>query len=108
MYQHYESHYLLICTDGLDVQDFVSSLPKSVSPFLCEKLDWDHNGVEKDLDAIARTMSNWEAQFAVKLGLTRAEIEDIRAEKYALQRLVYDLRCMQSRLSTSFLFLPPL
>ena len=70
----------------------MSSLPNNVSPFLCNKLDWDNDGVEKDLDAIARKMSNWEAQFAINLGLTRVEIEEIRAENHALQRyVVYDL-----------------
>ena len=60
-------------------------------PFLKNKLDWDHDGVEKDLTTIAKTISNWEVQFAVKLGLTRTEIEEIRAEKHALQRLVHVL-----------------
>ena len=60
-------------------------------PFVDNKLDWDHDGVEKDLNAIAKKISNWEVQFAVNLELTRTEIMNIKAEEHALQRLIHVL-----------------
>ena len=84
---------IIACTG---VQDYVLSLSESVRPFLDKVLDWDHDGVDKDLDAIARMMIDWEDKFAIRLGLRHMDIEDIKSENRdpLLQRLVH-VQCGQ-------------
>jgi hypothetical protein len=40
-------------------------------------LDWDNEGVDKDLNMIAEPMLDWE-KLSSHLGLTRANIHDIK------------------------------
>ena len=69
----------------------LSSIPESHSPHLEKLLDWDNEGVDRDLIDIAGHMSNWEEVLTVHLKLTRSDVSDIK-EKYPqrpeLQRLV--------------------
>ena len=55
----------------------MSSLPAGVQPYLDEVLDWDHEGVDKDLMEIAHHMLGWEEQLSSQLGLTQVDIHDI-------------------------------
>jgi hypothetical protein len=43
-------------------------------------LDWDNEGVDKDLNTIAEPMSDWE-ELSSQLGLTEVDVSDIK-EKY--------------------------
>ena len=56
----------------------VSSLPSSASEHLDMKLDWDNEGVNKDLVEIANQMIHWEEKFSTHLDLTAVEIYDIK------------------------------
>lgn len=40
-------------------------------------LDWDHNGVDVDLNEIAYVMIYWEEKLVAPLGLSEVEIHDI-------------------------------
>ena len=52
-------------------------------PFLKKEIDWDSDGVEKDLSIIADSMGNdWEVSLAISLELTRTEISDIKKEYF--------------------------
>jgi hypothetical protein len=59
----------------------VSSLPASVHPYLEKQLDWDHEGVDRDLNEIAHYMLNWEEKLRIHLGLTVVDVHDIK-DKY--------------------------
>lgn len=75
----------------------MSSLPVSVRCYLCRQLDWDHEGVEKDLHKIADSMLNWEEDLSAALCLTAVDINDIKAvhlNNPALQRYAF-ITCMQ-------------
>ena len=56
----------------------MSSLPACVRPFLEQQLDWDHGGVDRDLNAIAEHILDWEEKLSTPLELTRTEIHDIK------------------------------
>ena len=57
----------------------MSSLPTSVQPYLDKVLDWDQEGVDKDLIVIAHHMLGWEEQLSAQLlGLTQEDIHDIK------------------------------
>ena len=58
--------------------DYVSSLPASVRPHLEQRLDWDHEGVDKDLSEIAEDMLGWEEELSTHFELTTVNIEDIK------------------------------
>ena len=60
---------------------YVSSLPASVRPHLEQQLDWDHEGVDKDLNEIALVMLDWEETLTTHLKLTQVDISDIM-ERY--------------------------
>ena len=66
--------------DGLDFEGYVHSLPVSVRPFLKEVLDWDHGDVDKDLEAIADQMLQWEEKFVTLFELPPQEMEDLKQE----------------------------
>ena len=51
---------------------------------LDQLLDWDQDGVERDLSEIADHMLGWEERLSVHLGLTPVNISDIK-EKYPNQ-----------------------
>ena len=59
----------------------MSSLPASAHEFLKKEIDWDHDGVEEDLDYIARYLTDWEAKLVVPLRFTRHQV-DILKEKH--------------------------
>ena len=62
-----------------------------ITPYLGKVLDYDSQGVDRDLSEIARHMRQWEEQLAVPLGLTQTDIDDIKErhkESAGLQRLV--------------------
>ncbi len=67
----------------------MASIPDSHSHHLDQFLDWDNEGVDKDLTEIASHMINWEEVLAVHLKLTRNDISDIKeknSQKPELQR----------------------
>lgn len=43
-------------------------------------LDWDNEGVEKDLIEIAKDMLDWEEKLPTPFGLTATDISDIKAK----------------------------
>lgn len=55
----------------LDAYDLTSS------PHLEKMLDWDNDGVKKDLYEIARHLTEWEVKLVAPLGLTPTEVSDI-------------------------------
>ncbi len=57
----------------------MSTLPESVRPHLEQQLDWDHKGVDEDLNEIAHHMLDWELHSS-RLGLTRENVEDINSK----------------------------
>jgi hypothetical protein len=59
---------------------YVSSLPASALPHLDQQLDWDHEGVDRDLIGIAHHMLDWEEKLCAHLGLTAVEVHDIKAK----------------------------
>lgn len=72
----------------LDYDAYISSLPPGAKLFLDKQLDWDNEGVDKDLSEIADQMLHWE-EISVYLRLTDIEIHDIKAlrrESIRLQR----------------------
>ena len=74
-----------------EFQRVLSSIPNSHSPHLDKRLDWDNEGVDKDLIQIASHMSNWEEVLVAHLKLTRSDVSDIKEKnpnKPELQRLV--------------------
>ena len=62
----------------LGAMDYVSSLPADARPYLEEQLDWDNEGVDRDLIEIADYMIYWEETLTTHLGLTTVEIHDIK------------------------------
>ncbi len=67
----------------------MSTLPESVHPHLEMQLDWDHEGVDSDLNEIAHVMLDWEGRLSAHLGLTDVDIHDIKEihpNKPSLQR----------------------
>ncbi len=56
----------------------MSTLPASVHPHLERQLDWDHEGVDRDLNEIADVMLDWEVRLSSHLGLTDVDIHDIK------------------------------
>ena len=55
----------------------MSSLSPRVHPLLEQQLDWDHGGVDIDLNEIADHMLDWEDRLSARLGLTNTAINDI-------------------------------
>ena len=66
-----------VATPSQDYLAYVSSLPASVHPHLRRQLDWDHKGVDRDLNEIALYMLDWEQKLSVHLELTDVNIYDI-------------------------------
>ena len=58
----------------------MSSLVASTNacPLLEQQLDWDNEGVDKDLIEIAYHMLNWEEKLCSHLGLTEVDRHDIK------------------------------
>ena len=56
----------------------MSSLSPFVHPLLEQQLDWDHGGVDVDLNEIAYHMLDWEDRLSAHLGLTRIDVKDIK------------------------------
>ena len=56
----------------------MSSLPASAREFLKKEIDWDHDGVEEDLDYIARHLTDWEAKLVVPLRFTRHQVDILK------------------------------
>ena len=63
-----------------DFQSYISSLPKSTLQYLECVLDWDHGGVNKDLNEIAYKMIHWEEKLSDLLELNEIDIHDIKAK----------------------------
>lgn len=57
---------------------YIASLPLDVRPHLDELLDWDNDGVDRDLCKISNKMLEWEGELAPHLGLTQFNIHDIK------------------------------
>ena len=72
-----------------DFSSYVWSLPASARPLLEQQLDWDNEGVDKDLIEIAHHMLDWEVKLCSHLGLTTIDVHDIKEKnsgKPELQR----------------------
>jgi hypothetical protein len=64
----------------------------SAHPHLDKQLDWDQEGVDRDLIEIAHCMLNWEEKLCTDLGLTVEDAHDIKAKHQnnpELQRWVF-------------------
>ena len=61
-----------------DCETYISSLSVSALLHLDLCLDWDNEGVDKDLDEIAHQMIHWEEDLASPLKLTDVDIHDIK------------------------------
>ena len=67
----------------------MSSLPVNARPHLELQLDFDHEGIKKDLNEIASHMFNWEEKLSLHFGLTfvnTSDIEEMHPNNPALQR----------------------
>ena len=69
----------LINTVYLITPDDMSSLHATISPHLEKRIDWDHEGVDRDLNEIADHMLDWEEKLSAHLKLTAMDIHDIKA-----------------------------
>ena len=58
-------------------EEYVSSLPENIRPFLDKTLDWDHQG-DLDLNHIAQQMIDWEEKLSALFGLTHPNIVDLK------------------------------
>ena len=70
--------------------DFSACVASVTGNFHLQKtLDWDNDGVGKDLNAIAHRMLNWEEDLSADLGLSCVDIHDIKElhTKCGLRRL---------------------
>ena len=84
-----------------EYEDYISRLPVAAHDFLEEKLDWDHDGVDKDLIKIAESMgADWEITFTSPLELTQGEIDDLKENNKNLILLRYyrisSIRCLKT------------
>ena len=61
-----------------DYQAYLSFLSPYVHTFLEKQLDWDHGGVDVNLNEIADHMLDWEDRLSAHLGLTHIDISDIK------------------------------
>ena len=61
-----------------DLETYFASVPEKNRYKLDKKLDFDHDGVQRDLGTITNSMDEWEGNVAEQLQLTRHEIEAIR------------------------------
>ena len=77
---------------GSKVQSYLNVFELSSSPHLDRTLDWDNFGVERDLIAIAKELTDWEVKLTPYLQLTPADISDIKEKnpgKPEIQRYNY-------------------
>lgn len=65
--------------------DYVASIPADNRPELEKKVDYQHNGVDKDLSDIAAVLLNWEG-IVPHLNLTEIDVEDVSHYKPEQQR----------------------
>ena len=73
------------------LRTYITSLPPYSQSLLDKELDWDSEGVDKDLFEIAKKMIHWEEKgLHTLLGLCREEIHDIKQkwDEPVLQRWV--------------------
>ena len=63
-----------------DLETYFASVPEKKRIKLDKKLDFDHDGVQRDLGTITNSMDEWEGNVAEQLQLTRPEIESIRTK----------------------------
>ena len=56
-----------------------TALPASIRPHLEKLLDWDHDGIDTDLNEIAQHMLDWDEKLSSHLGLTAVDVHDIKA-----------------------------
>lgn len=61
-----------------DFKAYASRLPAGAWPHFKQKLDWDNEGVDRDLYEIAHHLLNWEEKLSTHLELTATDISDIR------------------------------
>ena len=54
------------------------SLPAGSHHLLEQQVDYDHEGVDKDLDEIAQYMLDWEEKLLPHLSLTEVDRHDIK------------------------------
>ena len=59
-------------------QAYVESIPKEYRYVLDKMLDFDHDGVQRDLGEIADAMDEWEGKIAEELRLTNVETQRIK------------------------------
>ena len=64
---------------GDEFQAYLSSLPSTAHIHLGKELDWDNEGVDRDLNEIAYVMLEWEEKLSAPMKLTDIDIHDIKA-----------------------------
>ena len=71
------------------VQTHLSGVvPDTHLPHLDQPLDWDNDGVEKDLSDIADSMLDWEVKLTSHFSLTSVDIHDIKAKNQSSPELL--------------------
>ena len=63
-----------------NVSIYFDTVPRNNIYKLNKKLDFGHDGVQRDLGTIASSMDEWEGKIADELQLTKHEIEAIKAK----------------------------
>ena len=61
-----------------DFTAYASRLPAGALSHFEQKLDWDNEGVDSDLNEIAHHLLNWEEKLSTHLRPTAIDIRDIR------------------------------
>ena len=60
------------------VQAYLSGVPDSHLRHVDQELDWDNEGVDRDLNSIADSMLEWETNLTSAFNLTQVDIHDIK------------------------------
>ena len=60
----------------------MSGLPEAARGYLDEVLDWDHKGVDKDLNQIALYLTDWEENLSTGLEIPYHDIDALK-DKYS-------------------------
>lgn len=76
------------------LKTYISSLPDKAQSYLDKQLDWDNEGVDKDLDEIAKQMIDWEEKLSTLLMMPDYEIYDIKEENKRKRPRLQRYGCM--------------
>ena len=86
-----------------EYEDYVSSLPTEALEYLKNEIDWDHDGVEEDLDYIAQHLTDWEEKLVVPLHFKQDQLAILKEKhkndpvllRYGLVLYVYTISVAQ-------------